>query len=573
MITRERIVLDRSRPGLRVVSVVLLAAGPFGCVGPFDTDDFMTFEPTNEQIYDIKQVDFADQSQTAPMTVEEGAEHVLHDILATPPPSETLDLSLAEVRVAALSNNLDLRVELMSPSISETSVTEAESKFEWAFTADFRRRRTDAPAELATESSKATFTSYEAGVRIPLRTGGTATVNFPLTKSETNNVFSLLNPAYTADLQFSISQPLLRNAGNKTNTHSIRVAKYSHQITNARTKLQTINILAGADNAYWLMYAAARELEVRQQQYELAMAQLERARRRHVAGDVPEIEITRAESGVAQRLEAIIIAEALVRRTQRNMKRIMNRPNLPMRSKTRLVIATEPDPLGLELDPSMLVKTALDNRMELLELEIQLALDNSAIDFERNGLLPDLTVDYTYNPTGLGSTYNNALDQMVDRSFENWSVGISAEIPIGNEAAQSRYRRAILQRLQHLATQDQREQTIAQEVYDALDRMEQDWQRILAARQDTVLAARTYEGEKRQFDVGARTSTDVLDAATRLADAQSSEIRALADYEIAQVNLAVATGTLLGYGQVTWHAIDEDEAKMLVGDNEEPTAE
>ena len=39
-------------------------------------------------------------------------------------------------------------------------------------------------------------------------------------------------------------------------------------------------------------------------------------------------------------------------------------------------------------------------------------------------------------------------------------------------------------------------------------------------------------------------------AATGLADAQLRRIYAFAGYQIAQVNLARATGTLLGYGQI-----------------------
>ena len=42
------------------------------------------------------------------------------------------------------------------------------------------------------------------------------------------------------------------------------------------------------------------------------------------------IEITRAESGLAARLEDILVAETLVRRRERDLKRVMNRPDLPM---------------------------------------------------------------------------------------------------------------------------------------------------------------------------------------------------------------------------------------------------
>jgi hypothetical protein len=48
----------------------------------------------------------------------------------------------------------------------------------------------------------------------------------------------------------------------------------------------------------------------------------------------------------------------------------------------------------------------------------------------------------------------------------------------------------------------------------------------------------------------------VLDASTNLANAQSAEVRALADYQIAQTDLAFATGTLLGATKVQWAPID-----------------
>ena len=83
-------------------------------------------------------------------------------------------------------------------------------------------------------------------------------------------------------------------------------------------------------------------------------------------------------------------------------------------------------------------------------------------------------------------------------------------------------------------------------------RLHQNWQRILAARQETAAAGRTHEAERRQFELGTRNSTDVLDAAARLARAQSREVSALASYEIATVDIAFAMGTVLGEARVRW---------------------
>ena len=51
---------------------------------------------------------------------------------------------------------------------------------------------------------------------------------------------------------------------------------------------------------------------------------------------------------------------------------------------------------------------------------------------------------------------------------------------------------------------------------------------------------------------GLRTSTEVLDAQTRLAEALNAETVALTQYQIAQVNLAAATGTTLGAARIRW---------------------
>jgi len=77
------------------------------------------------------------------------------------------------------------------------------------------------------------------------------------------------------------------------------------------------------------------------------------------------------------------------------------------------------------------------------------------------------------------------------------------------------------------------------------------------------LAARTLAAEERQFDVGLRTSTDVLDASASLADAQSREVAALSSYQIALVDLAFATGTSLGAAGIRFEAFSEEELDAL----------
>lgn len=476
------------------------------------------------------------------------------------------ELTLEACRASALEHNLDLRVAFINPTIAEQSVSEEEGRFEAAFTTRALWQETDAPTSSTLSSAQAKQQSIEPGVRIPLRTGETINISLPFSRSETNNQFSTLNPAYTTDLNLSLSQPLLRGAGRRANTAALRIASYNKQAEDSRTKLEAIRQLAAVDRAYWRLYQVRRELGVRQQQYELADAQLRSAQRRVETGRSPEIEVIRAQSGLADRLEAIIIAQNNVLIQQRELKRIINLPGLTVDSTVLVVPTTEPDPVEYLFEPGPLMARALENRMEMLELELRLAADAATIDLNKNNALPLLTMDYTYRVNGLGATLSESNRVASENRFEDWSIGLNAEIPLGNESALARVRRSILTRLQRLGTRDARELAIRQEVLGAADQINAGWQRILASRQSSLANARALAAEQRQFDVGLSTSTNVLDAASRLAESQSSEIRALTDYEIAQVDLAFATGTLLGAGKVRWEPAAAPDSELKARD-------
>jgi len=475
-----------------------------------------------------------------------------------PPPAE-LALTLEQCRALALENNLDLKVQLINPAIAAERISEEEARFEAAIFSNLTYARTDTPVSTKLAGSQVDYGTADLGVQVPLRTGGTLTFDLVDRRVKTDTAFSAfsdtLNPEYTSDMSLSLSQPLLRGAGNRANTHAIRLAGYQRQITDAATKLEVIRVIAAVDRLYWRLYAARRQLEVRKEEYDLAKKQLDQARRFVNQGQRAQVEVIRAEAGVAQRLEAIIVAENSLRDRQRDIKRALNKAGMEMQTNTVLIPATQPDPVHYELKKENLVKTALDSRMEMLELELQIAQDISTVDYMRNQALPLITMDYAYNINGLGATRSDSFDLLFDKRFEDHRFGLQMLVPLGNEAAKSRLRQAFYQRRQRLASRENRKALIELEVLNAIDQLEANWQRILASRQRTILDGRLYEAEKRQYEIGLRTTTDVLQAQTTFADAQSAEILALAEYQIALVDVAYATGTLLGAAKVQWTPI------------------
>jgi outer membrane protein TolC len=533
--------------GVRAISATLVVTLLAGCAGnPFgweegdyggnvSLDRLRTLEPASFESYARRDVKVpTDMSGMIDKQAIEKARKRFEGI-------ENYAVGLEEARASTLSNNLQLQIALVDPAIARETVSQEEARFESAFTLRTLWDENNTPTGLANRDRTFAGTRLiEPGVRIPLRTGETVNVNFAAQRNN-SNPGGILNPNFKDDLSFSVSQPLLRNAGRRANTAALRAASYNQKAAESTTKLEAIRQLAAVDRSYWRLYQAKKSLEVTQQQYELAQAQLERAERRVKAGSAPEIEVIRSQAGVADRLDAIIRAQNAVLTQQRELKRVMNMPGLTIETQTMLMLATEPDLVLYEFDRVALTEQAVNTRMEMLELELRLAADAANIDLAQNRALPLITLDYTYNVNGVGGVRGKAFEGVAEWQHTDWSVGLSAEIPLGNEAARSAVRRAILTRVQRLSTREAREQSIRQEVLNSIDTSEAAWQRV---------NTRALQAEQRQFDVGASTSTNVLDAATRLAEAQLQEINAITDYQISQVDLAFATGTLLGQSRV-----------------------
>ena len=480
----------------------------------------------------------------------------VNDVNEVPP--KELELTLEQCRALTLENNLGLKVQLINPSVAAEKVSQQEAQFEASFHSNLTFSKTDTPTASFLDEisgSQVDYSSTNLGVQVPLRTGGTINFDLADSRAKTGSPFSVFDPSYASDMSVSITQPLLRNAGRRVNTYAIRIAELERQITDARTKLEVIRVIADVDRVYWRLYAARRELGVREQQYELAKLLYEQAERFVEAGEKSQIEIIRTEAGVAQQLEAIILAENNVRDRQRDLKQTLNKAGLEMQTPTVLIPATEPDPVRYELRKKELLAISMDNRMEMLELELQIAEDFATVDYRRNQLLPLVTMDYRYNVNGLGGTRDDSFDLLFDKRFEDHQLGLQLLVPLGNQAAKSQLRQAFYQRRQRLSSRENRKSLIKLEVLNAIDQLEANWQRVLASRQRTILDGRLYKAESRQFELGMRTSTEVLEAQTNFAEAQRAEILALAEYQIALVDLAYATGTLLGAAKVRWEPI------------------
>lgn len=167
-------------------------------------------------------------------------------------------------------------------------------------------------------------------------------------------------------------------------------------------------------------------------------------------------------------------------------------------------------------------------------------------------ILPQLDLIGSYSsdgvssddPTGQSGGFRSAFSDSSDQNFPDWSVRLEFAIPIGNQAARSRSRRAMLEverqrRILHGAILD-----VTREVREALRRLTTLGQSIMATTESVRLAVTNLETEQVKQRVGASTAFEVQRRNQELREARSRLLRNQLDYRTAESRLLYVQGLL-----------------------------
>ena len=477
------------------------------------------------------------------------------------------DLTLNDIRKKALQNNLDIKIAQFDPKISQDKLNQEKAKFDQTLFVYANYRENKLPsiandyyliksnsASLNNEEIKLNQLpqeqqniSLDMGIKIPLQTGGQMSISSPLMRKKSYGDFGV--DEYRNALRFSFTQPLLRNFGKNINTTSIKIADNQNIINQQRLKLQSIRIISIVDKAYWELKQAWSILNVRKQQYELAEKNLEMVKMKYDEGLIAKIELNRAEIGIADQIEKLIYAETDLKIKNRQLFYFINNLNDNNNASSMLYSPiSEPSLIEFNINKNELYSNALKNRIELIEQEIQITNKELETEYFKNQTLPLFALQYEYG--ALSNTYSNfnkAYSGSLNDNFNDWMLGFKFEGPFTNEARKSRLSQAINEKNKTLQTYELKKLTVKKEIYDAVDVLNQNWQRIKTSRQQVLIAGINYDAELKQFEEGLRTMTEVLEALNRLGDVQIREIQATIDYQVALIDLSFATGSLLGY--------------------------
>lgn len=388
--------------------------------------------------------------------------------------------------------------------------------------------------------------------------GGTATVSFQSTRNENNNAADDFNPSFTQGLRFNFTQPLLRNFGRTATERDILVQRYSAAIGQEDFDTQVEQLVQDIADAFWQLVEAREQLSVAEESLSLAEELHKNNKIQVEVGTLAPLETVRSEAGVADRRVDIITRKATVEDLQDSLRRLLNLERGDLwRIPIEPEVAEEANYPAVDLD--LAIDAALAHRNDIRRKELEIKQSEIDAKIARNQLKPELNLVTSYGFNGLGGDslnratgirtsggFSDALNQVFERSFDQWSVQLNFAYPLRNRAAKARRAGADLAVKQGHAELAELEQNAITTVRQLARNVESAAQQIDAARISTKLEEKNLEAERKRYENGLSASFEILRIQEDLAEARSREVAAVSSYRRAVVSLDRATGELLG---------------------------
>ena len=513
-------------------------------------------------------------------------------------------LSLREALELALNNNKDIEVARQNTRITEFDLQAARGVYEPHFSLQsFYERATTPSASFFTGAggsvTQSNFANNATFNVLEPKFGGNFSAQFNNSRLSSSNPFNTLNPQFTTNLNLQYTQPLFRGRSFDSNRRSIEIAKKNLSLNDAQFRQRTIEVITNVQRAYWDLTFALKNLQVQRDAVRDAKDQLEHNKRLANEGLIAPIDVTAAETQVANFEQNVYDALNGVSLAENNLKNLIAQN----RSDSLWTVSLIPtDPVDIDAPNITLpdaLNEALANRPELESNNVSAEINEIDRRFYREQIKPQIDLVANYNLAGLagseqvgGSPFasSNALvteraNQLIEQvnqingglqdiepipiapeqtlpnniignyfsSFSNllanryptFRVGVTINLPFESKTAKAQLGRSLVEGERLRTQREQLEQSVQVDVRNAIQLIHTSQARLRAAAIARENSEKQYESEQRKFDNGQSTIFLVLERQTALTNARGAEIRAQTELNKAIADLQRATGNSL----------------------------
>lgn len=450
----------------------------------------------------------------------------------------------------AIKSTPALRSATIDIAIAEARIVEAEGIDDFVLTAELSGGRTTGSFLFNDIRFNSRDTSFGAAVGLSrsLSTGGTVTLGATMdyTRTEDDSDGSV-STQWTDTISAQVTQPLLRGRGAAIARAQQARAQLSRDVSVLARRQVAIDAVQTVIAAYWDLALAERQLAIRRAGLDLIAERRRLTEAGINGGKVAPSELLAVEQAVATQQEQILNAEVAVVQQSINVRRATGMSIEP--GAIALASGAQAGAPAKTATLEQSLQRAFATSPELAQLAVQDKDATIEVQLAENGLLPQLDAALRLGPTGRGTSFSEAGENLV--KFDEYTVAgtLTFQYELGHHAATGASRAARLSREKLQVTATDVKAQIAQAVAQEVAVLELAARRVALAQTAIDLAKKNIEVEQARFSLGKSTNFDVLQRQNELQSAELSKASAEIDARKAEAALAALTGDLLAeYG-------------------------
>lgn len=473
-----------------------------------------------------------------------------------------------------------VRVLALDPAILATDIEASLAKFDARWVTSMNWTTTDRPVGTALDTFQASRTqvpgielqdaTFQSQILKPLPTGGVAGLTFR-TDYELSNLSPRVNPSWRPSIQLQFEQPLLQGFGIDIN--QLRATHPGSQLTpfstggrvegilltrirfdEARAEFErNINfMLVNVEYAYWTLYGSYWTLYSREQALRQAFEAWRINKARYDAGRIPVQELAQSRGQYELFRGQRITALGQVLENERQLRGLLG---LPGEDCTRLIPIDQPTLAPYVPDWCNALLEAETLRPELVLARQDLKFRQLDLIAQKNLLLPDLRFTSTYDWNALGSRLDGsspdgAFHNLGLGNFNNWSLGLRLDVPIGFRDAHAAVRAARLNLARSYNQLRDQELKVQRNLIFAYRRIFEFYAQIEAQQAQRIAYAEQLQARFKEFLAGRGTLDFLLESQRNWADALRAEYDAIVQYNNTLVLFQFQKGTIMQYDNV-----------------------
>jgi len=317
------------------------------------------------------------------------------------------------------------------------------------------------------------------------------------------------------------------------------------------------DLLVRVATTYFLVLAAEDTLASEVAAREAIGRQLEQAERRFEVGLIAITDVQEAQAGYDQAIAAEIGAQQNLATTLEFLREIIGESVTDLAGPAVEIPLLRPDPDRAE----DWVQTALDQNLQLISSRIASDITLDDVSIQRSVRLPTLRLSGSLgssssDTTRINNLIANAPCQQIPGSCpplrspsqsdsETYSFALSFSIPLyAGGFNSSRIQQSVYQHRASLETLEQVARATERETRDAYLSVISEISRVAALRQAVESSETALRATEAGFEVGTRTTVDVLVSQNNLRQAQTTYARSRYDYILNVLRLKLAAGSL-----------------------------